>query len=80
MNIPFKNSFLSWMMRKRIHQIDFFRNNPHQVQNKVFQFLIENGKFTTFGIEHNFRNINSYSDFNKNIPLRTYEQLFPYIE
>ena len=80
MNIPFKNSFLSWMMRKRIHQIDFFRNNPIQVQDKVFQSLIENGKLTNFGAEHNFREINSYSDFNKNIPLRTYEQLFPYIE
>ena len=68
MNIPFKNSFLSWMMRKRIHQIDFFRNNPIQVQDNVFRSLIENGKLTTFGTEHNFRDINSYSDFNKNIP------------
>ena len=80
MNIPFKNPFLSWMMRKRIHQIDFFRNNPIQVQDNVFRSLIENGKLTTFGTEHNFLEINSYSDFNKNIPLRTYEQLFPYIE
>ena len=74
MNIPFKNSFLSWMMRKRIHQIDFFRYNPNQVQDNVFQSLIENGKLTTFGAEHNFIEINSYSDFSKKIPLRTYEQ------
>lgn len=80
MNIPFKNSFLSWVMRKRIHQINFFRDNPNQAQDNVFQSLIENGKFTTFGAEHNFIEINSYSDFSKKIPLRTYEQLFPYIE
>ncbi|HJM16725.1 MAG TPA: GH3 auxin-responsive promoter family protein [Flavobacteriales bacterium] len=80
MNIPFKNSFLSWMMKKRIHQIDFFRNNPNQVQDNVFQSLIENGKHTMFGKEHNFRNINSYYDFSRNVPVRTYEQLFPYIE
>ena len=80
MKIPFKNSFLSWMMRKRIYQIDFFRDNPNQVQDKVFQYLIENGKLTNFGAEHNFLEIDSYSDFTKNIPVRTYEQMFPYIE
>ena len=67
-------------MRKRIHQIIFFRDNPSQVQDKVFQSLIENGKLTSFGAEYNFLEINSYSDFTKKIPLRTYEQLFPYIE
>ena len=65
MNIPFKNSFLSWMMRKRIHQINFFRDNPNQAQDKVFQSLIENGKLTNFGAEHNFLEINSYFDFTK---------------
>ena len=57
------------MMRKRIYQIDFFRDNPNQVQDKVFQYLIENGKITNFGAEHNFLEIDSYSDFTKNIPV-----------
>ncbi len=64
------------MMRKRIYQIDFFRDNPNQVQDKVFQYLIENGKLTNFGTEHNFLEIDSYSDFTKNTPIRTYEQMF----
>ena len=80
MNIPFKNSFLSWMIRKRINQIDFFRNNPIELQDSVFRSLIENGKQTYFGKEYNFHNINSYSDFREKVPIRTYEELFPYIQ
>lgn len=79
MNIPFKNSFLSWLMRKRIHQIDFFRKYPIKAQEDVFDHLITKAKGTSFGIDHNFTNIKSYSDFKNQVPLRSYEELYPYI-
>ena len=78
-NIPFKNSVLSWMMKKRIHQIDLFRKFPHEVQNDVFNSLIHKGKYTCFGDDHKFKNIKTISDFCKHIPIRTYEEIFPYI-
>ena len=45
---------MSWVMRKRIHQIDLFRKYPHDVQEEWFQKLIENGKKTTFGKQYGF--------------------------
>ena len=79
MNIPFKNSFLSWLMRKRIKQINFFRKHPIKAQEEVFDNLITKAKGTSFGIDHNFKNIKSYSDFKNQVPLRSYEELYPYI-
>ena len=67
-------------MCKRIHQIIFFLDITSEVQDKVVQYLIENGKLIHYGEEYIFLEINSYSDFTKKITLRTYEQLFPYIE
>ena len=78
-NIPFKNSILSWMMKKRIHQIDLFRKYPIKTQEDVFGNLVEKGKYTSFGEEHSFATISSYSDFCNQVPVRTYEELFPYI-
>ena len=79
-NLPFKNSILSWSIKKRIHQIDLFIKYPNDVQHDVFVNLISSGKYSKFGEEHNFKSINSYLDFCKNIPIRTYEELFPYVE
>ena len=80
MNLPFKNSILSWVMKKRIHQIDLFRKHPIQMQEELFRNLVEKGKYSQFGEDHNFKSIFNYSDFWNNVPLRTYEELFPYIE
>ena len=66
-------------MRKRIHQIELFIKYPHNVQKEVFSNLIKHGKGTMFGKEHFFHSIQSYSDFVKQVPIRTYEDLFPYI-
>ena len=80
MKFPFKNSFLSWVLKKRIHQIDLFMKYPIAVQKEVLSALLETTKNTAFGLEHNFSSINSYDEFCKKIPIRTYEDIFPYIE
>ena len=66
-------------MKKRIHQINLFRKYPHDVQKEVFSLLIEKGKSTSFGVDHKFHKINSIDEFRKQVPVRTYEELFSYI-
>jgi len=80
MKIPFKNSILSWMMKKRIHQIDLFLKYPFLVQNELLFILLEKAKNTIFGKEHSFSSIKSYADFRKSVPIKTYEEFFPYIQ
>ncbi|WP_456421838.1 GH3 auxin-responsive promoter family protein [Lutibacter sp.] len=55
-------------------------NNAIKVQQEVFKNLITNAKGTVFGKDHNFSNIKSYKDFKKQVPIRDYEALKPYVE
>ncbi len=74
------NSIFSWVMKKRMHQIELFLKYPLEVQDELFQKLIETAKDTQFGKEHDFTNINNIQDYREKVPIRNYEQLFPYIE
>ena len=49
-------------------------------QESIFKRLIERSVNTDFGIDHNFRNIRNYEDFQNQVPVRDYEGLKPYIE
>ncbi len=55
-------------------------NNAIKVQQEVFKNLITNAKGTVFGKDHNFSSIKSYKDFKKQVPVRDYEALKPYVE
>ncbi|MDW7694612.1 GH3 auxin-responsive promoter family protein [Flammeovirgaceae bacterium SG7u.111] len=54
--------------------------NPIGSQQKVFDNLISKAKHTVFGQDHYFENIRNYDDFRKNVPIRDYEDLKPYVE
>jgi hypothetical protein len=53
---------------------------PGKYQEKVFQHLVDQGRSTQFGKDHNFDAIRNYDDFRKQVPVRDYEELKPYIE
>lgn len=55
-------------------------SHPVETQNKVLQELIKGAKGTQFGIEHHFNTIKSSEDFAKQVPVRDYEALKPYID
>jgi len=41
-----------------------------EIQKKVLKELVENGKKTIFGTEHNFDEIKNHHDFIKRVPVR----------
>ena len=49
-------------------------------QQAIFKTLIKSAKNTEFGKDHGFENIQTYEDFKKQVPIRDYEQIKPYIE
>ncbi|MFM1879664.1 MAG: hypothetical protein RLZZ241_2530 [Bacteroidota bacterium] len=55
-------------------------NNPHRAQRKTFNKLIRLARNTRFGMEHQFHSIDTYADFARNVPVRDYEGLKPYVE
>jgi len=54
--------------------------NAVKVQQNLLKYLISQAQNTTFGKDHNFSKIKSYDDFKKQVPIRDYEALKPYIE
>lgn len=70
--IPFAKS-----VRKSVLK---WANNPIKTQERVFQKLLKDAATTQFGIDHKFNEIRSHKDFAKNVPVRDYEGLKPYVE
>ena len=54
--------------------------NPVETQQKVFQNLLASAKETQFGKDHQFSEIKSYEDFARQVPVRDYEALRPYVD
>ncbi len=53
---------------------------PVETQEKWFQYLINKGKNTAFGLDHQFYQIKTHEDFVKHVPIRDYEALKMYFD
>ena len=74
------NSFASWVLKQRIHQIELFVKYPNEVQEELLMNLIGAAKNTVLGKKYDYASINSYATFAERIPISTYEELQPLIE
>lgn len=74
------NSIASWILKKRIHQIELFLKYPHEVQEELLFSLMKSAENTTVGRKYEFGSIKSYSTFAERVPVSTYEDLEPMIE
>ncbi|RYZ94706.1 MAG: hypothetical protein EOP47_27305, partial [Sphingobacteriaceae bacterium] len=61
-------------------QLNYQRKNAVPLQQKTFLQIIQQAQDTAFGKAHNFAQIKTYDDFKKQVPVRDYEELRPYIE
>ena len=74
------NTFVAWLFKSRLGQIENFKQNPITIQDSIFGQLIEAGKKTEFGKEFEFSNIKTYEDFARQVPVNDYEGLKTYID
>jgi hypothetical protein len=74
-------SFAAKLFAQYIHNTtQKWAQNPIETQQKVFKDLIQKAKETQFGKDHHFDAIHSYEDFQKQVPIRDYEQLRSYVD
>lgn len=78
--MSFLNYILKTTLKRRLKNIEFFMDHPHEVQQRVFKSLIAKGRYTEWGKKHGYSSIKSVSDFRSNVPVSPYEAIFPYIE
>ncbi len=62
------------------NHINTWSDKAVEDQNKIMMQLITKAKNTKFGKDHGFSNIKSYDDFKKQVPVRDYEGLRPYVD
>ena len=74
------NSFATWILKKRIHQMELFLKYPHEVQEELLFNLIKASENTQLGKKYDFSSMKSYTTFSERIPVSTYEELEPLIE
>lgn len=65
----------------RVHnQVNFMGTHPHKFQQSIFKSLVNHGKQTTFGKDHDMKHIKNYEDYKKALPIQNYETLQPYLD
>ncbi len=74
------NTILTWIMKKRIAQIAFFMDNPHEVQEETFRRLLYTARDTEWGRQYGYADAPSVPQFKERVPISTYEELYPSIE
>ncbi len=74
------NSFATWILKKRIHQMELFLKYPHEVQDELLLSLIKSAENTQIGRKYDFSSMKNYTIFSDRIPVSTYEELEPLIE
>ncbi len=67
------NSLLSWVIKKRIHQIELFQKYPHDVQNEWFRKLVHTAKDTEWGKRYDYKSIKTPADYQERVPINDYE-------
>lgn len=80
MALPIINSVATWILKKRIHQIELFLKYPNEVQEELLLNLVRSAENTYVGKHYEFETIKSYQTFSERIPISTYEDLQPLIE
>jgi len=80
MPIPLFNSIASWILKKRIHQIELFMKYPNEVQNELLYDLLKTASKTEIGRRYDFKTIKSYAVFKDRVPVISYEDIEKDIE
>ena len=63
-----------------VWQINKWKYNAVNAQNKILKQLLVAARDTAFGKDHHFAEIDNYADFKKQVPVRDYEGLKPYVD
>lgn len=74
------NSIASWLMKKRMHQIELFMKYPHEVQREGLNKLLKSASDTEWGRMYNYKEIENNRQFAERVPLQDYESMKPFID
>ncbi|MBK8499659.1 MAG: GH3 auxin-responsive promoter family protein [Flavobacteriales bacterium] len=74
------NALVSFLTKKRLQQIELFKENPRMAQLEVFHYLINAARYTEWGRKHDYSGIAHPDDLRKRVALQDYEDVKPFVE
>jgi hypothetical protein len=69
------STLFSWLLKKRVHQIELFMKFPHEVQREVLTCLLNKAKGTSIGKRYGFEHIKTEQEFKTQIPMVHYDDI-----
>ena len=78
--MPVINSIVNWLNIKRIYNIDLFMKYPFNVQNETFTKLVSFASETEWGLKYGYHEDMSIEEFQKNVPVQSYEDVKPCVD
>jgi hypothetical protein len=73
-------SIVNWLNVKRINQIELFKKNPFETQQKTLFELLVKAASTEWGKKYDYSSITSIREYQSRFPVQTYEDIIPYVE
>jgi hypothetical protein len=55
--------------KNHVKQTEYYKNNAEQLQEKLLLDLVKSAEKHLFGLQHNFSEIKSVEDFQKNVKI-----------
>ncbi len=74
------NSVVNWFIGRRMDQIKHFLRHPVECQQEILFSQLFLAEDTEYGRKYGFKNIKSYHDFRRQVPIVSYEDFESYIE
>lgn len=74
------NALFSFLIKKRLQQIELFKEDPRLAQLEVFHHLVHAARYTEWGRAHGYETIRDPNVFRERVPLQEYADVKPYVE
>ncbi|RMG58933.1 MAG: hypothetical protein D6722_22980 [Bacteroidetes bacterium] len=74
------HTIASWVLKRRLEQVQHFMDHPQEVQERLFHGLIAESKHTAWGKTYGYAGIKDMDTFRAQVPISPYESLYPWID
>ena len=74
------HTIASWVLKRRLEQVQHFMEHPLEVQERLFHELIAASRKTAWGKAHGYEGITDMDTFRERVPVSPYEALYPWID
>jgi len=74
------NALFSFLIKKRLQQIELFKENPRMAQLEVFHQLVNAAQYTEWGRKYQYSEVHDPNTFRQRLPIQEYGDVKPYVE